>query len=342
MSGIVGPDGQPIDKKPAIDPAEAAAQFQKDMVAKQKAMADEFHKRMKAFTEEDRDAMDLSGIMLLCYRMIDWAKSELFGHCGAKTDLIEYIDRYMKAAAGGKRGFTLKQLIVQMKQEAIPLADKFYRTWEAHRTRRTNKLRKIASNLEADGVFLPTPKMRKVMEGIFKPGELVVLHGERGPVLSAILHMVGNQLHNTVGSIYRLSDVDTRNGTTNNSIVSLPPKWWKNSASHIRSLYEALKPVVEDASALVFVEDLELMYCEDPDQMPSHMRRQLALSRLYQWARENYVAVVVGDVVTPETFDAKLYGPMPHFGVTTFTLDGVESIFIDGEAVEVNRKGFAQ
>ncbi len=337
QSAIVGVDGQPIDQKPVIDPVEAAANYQKDMLAKQRKQVDEYHHQMGELTKDDPDAMDLSGVMLLCHRMIHWAKSELYGHCGATTDLIEFMDRYMREAAGGQRGFTLKQLIVQMKQEAVPLADKFYRRWEAQRTRRLHKLKKIAQNLEDEGVYLPTVGMRAAMEGIFKPGELIVIHGERQPVSATIRHIITSQSERVVGSIYRLSYHEQTDETPNPHIIALPMTWWKDAAKHIKSLYEVLKPVVENTAALVTVDDLETLYTGAAGDAPSHMRKQLSLSRLYQWARENYVAVIVGDVVTLDDLDTRLYGPIKHFGATSVELDGVVSLFINAEPVETKK-----
>lgn len=338
---ILGPDGQPATAAQVHSPAEMAAQHRKDMEEKQKKHVDELHARMKLLSDEDEDALPLMGVVLAAQQLIFWAQSELNAHCGVDEELLDFIERYMRQAAVTKTGFTLKQVISKFKQEVLPLASEYMKTYEAGKNRRLLKFRKVAQKLDQQGMFLPTPKMRKSVDGVFRPGDLMVVTGDPASVVKALQWTITCQLKHVSGLTYYLCSDALNTYSPPDHVKLLPRAWWSNAASHVRKLYEVLQPMVDDTSALVVIDDLELLYSgtgtEDEKLSPQH-RKYLALARLDQWAHENFAAVLIGDSVVGDALDPKVYRGIPFFCASTVEVDGKEELRIDGEPLEEPKK----
>lgn len=332
-TGLLGPDGQPLDQEPQIDPKAAVEKARKDYEEQQKKKVDELHVRLKALTDEDKEALDLCSVLLNCHRMIHWVKAELYGRCGAEDDLIEFADRYMNRAAEGHRGFTLKQAIADMKHQCLPIAEHFRKLNEAQQGKRLNKIKRIARYLDEHGIKLPTEQLRQKMGKCFRLGEVLVLHGEEEPVRTALNRITDLQDTNKAGMTYYLASDAKIASTDDNGLVVMPRSWWEGAANHIRKLTSTLEPFVNNETSLLVVDDLLGLITIHQD-VPVGYRKQVALVRLYQWARENAAAVVVGNIDT-EAADPRFYGHIPYASVQAgLEHDGTSEVYIDGVPME--------
>lgn len=334
-SPLLGPDGQPLDKESQIDPKAAVEKARKDYEEQQKKTVDELHRRLKELTDHDKEALDICSVILNCHRMIHWAKAELYGRCGAEDDLIAFTDRYMSRAAEGPQGFTLKKAITDMKHQCLPIAEHFRKLNEAQQGKRLNRLKRIGPYLDQHGIKLPTEQLRLRVGGCFRLGEVLVLHGEEEPVRTVLNRIADLQDADKVGTTYYLaSDAKIESATDyDDRMIVMPRSWWEGAANHIRKLNSTLEPFVNNETSLLVVDDLLGLITTHQD-IPVGYRKQVALVRLYQWARENAAAVVVGNIDTEEA-DPRFYGRIPYASVRQgVKVDGTPLPSIDGIPME--------
>lgn len=320
QSAILGPDGKPVDAQPAID-AQAA------FVAAQKKRADELHARMKELMETDGNAAEVLGTILACHRLLFWAKAELYCKVGAEEDLIEFVDRFMKQAAN--KPFELKNVVRQLKHEVLPIVEKIFKRDSALHGARLLKLRRVSAHLDAHGFELP-PKVKEKLQNFFRVGDLLIVHGDKDAVTHAMIKLAQMQTPKA-GKTYFLSSTDETRSFAPPHVVVMPRAWHVDAASHITKLYSALEPMTNDEAALLIVEQLETLYLMG--DKPVMQRKGQALVRLYQWARERAAALIVGDVVTEDVFDARLYGSYPHVLAKLVEVEGQITLMLDGELV---------
>lgn len=333
---ILGPDGQPATAAPVRSPAEMAEQYRKDMEVRQKKHVDDLHARMTILSNEDEDALPLMGVVLAAQQLIFWAQSELNAHCGVDEELLDFIERYMRQTVVSRSGFTLKQIITKFKQEVLPLVTEYMKTYEAGKNRRLLKFRKVAQKLDQQGMFLPTPKMRQAVAGLFRPGDLLVITGEALTVTRVLQWIATCQSRHVSGLTYYLGAEALYTYTPPDHVKLLPRAWWAGAGSSVSKLSEAFQPIVDETAALVVIDDLALLDSgkEGDNKISPQHRKYITMARLDQWAHENFAAVIVGDHVTGEALDPRVYRGVPHFVATTVEVNGKEELRIDGEPLE--------
>jgi hypothetical protein len=357
-SSILGPDGLPAEAHATVDPKTAMENARKAQEDVNKLRLNELQERMKELTTHDGHTLDMTAILLACHRMIFWAKSELYAHAGAEEDLVDFMDRWMRETAMSKP-FTLRDAIAGMKHQALDMAERRHKELEAQKGARLLKLKRLAKGLDATGLRLPTKGLSQKLENHFRPGDVIVLHGTDTTALQTVTSWIATrQLRFTAGRVHLLeytppdpmteftllTDAKAREASDragngrNPDVVKMALPWWRDAASHIKKLYETLEPIVKDECALVVIENLDALYFPDPTDKPLMLRKQQALVRLYQWAREHVVAVVVADLLAPGTLDTRLYGHFPVGAVDTKEVDGVSVVTIDGETCAIEQE----
>lgn len=332
QNSILGPDGQPVGPEPTVDPKAAMERAKKEYEDQQKKRVDDLHKRLVELTTNDREALDLSSVILCSHRLIHWAKAELYGRCGVEDDLIEFMDRWMSHAAEGDRGFTLKKAIADIKHQCVPIAEHFRKLNEAQQGLRMKKLSRLAKHLDLYGIALPTEQLNQKMGKCFRLGEILVLHGEAEPAKEVARYIMTHQ-SSKVGRVYWLtSEEPIKEDNEDGKYCVMPGSWWHDSASHIRKLYTNLQSFTNDEAALIVIDDLEQMLTSV--DAPLAHRKQVALVRLYQWARECAAAVVVVNKDS-EPADPRFYGRIPYASVKQGAeTDGTLVPYIDGVPLE--------
>lgn len=312
--------------EPTIDPKQAMQKARKEYEEQQSKRVEALQKRLVALTTEDKEALDLTSVMLNCHRFMCWAKAELYGRCGAEDDLVEFADRWMRQAAEGPKGFTLKQAIADMKHQCLPLAEHFRKLNEAHQGKRLMRLKRIARHLDEHGLKLPTEQLRQKLGRCFRLGDVLVLHGEDEAVQAALGRFVHLQNTAKSGDIYFLSSGLAPASVADERLVTMPGSWWNGAANHIRKLTSTLEPFTNNEASLMLVDNL-LGLITDHQDVPVQHRKQVALVRMYQWARENAAAVVIGNIDT-EPADSRFYGSIPY---TTVRFTEEKVLTFDGQ-----------
>jgi hypothetical protein len=336
-SALVGVDGQPLKitvEPPAVsdDPAAAKA---KALAAAKKRVADNADK-INALLKENPEAQECSAAVLVAWRLLYWGIQELGTHEGMTNEFLTQVSDSMRASVVSS-GYSIADLQADLKHKVLPFLQDRVRHYKAAQGKREKKIAAINRSLGGKGIALPCQSLRALFpKKPFAPGSLLVLHGNREALRAALKLCSFEHMLKNGGQPYYLSSVD---GETEGDWAHLimPPAWWSNAASELAKLAEVLAPVVEAETALVVIEDLELLFMADGQERPPLERKSKALARLYQWAVENLTAVVVGDNTGEDVPDERLYGQLPHAAVALQELDGVRHVVIGNDPLIVRK-----
>jgi hypothetical protein len=249
------------------------------------------------------------------YRILFWSLNELGTYEGMDADTLNQVSTQSRLVA--QQGFSLADVIKHTKHVVMPYLMERNRHYSAEQGKRKKKLAKITSKLKKTGITLPG----RSLAALFKDKPLTppmsfVVRGSAQDVRDALkLISYGHMKFNGGEPTYLSSLAGETKGDFATTIM--PPAWWKNSAREIAVLESTLHSVVDSESLLLLVEDLEMLFTLDSGNEVNTPRRRkaVALGRLYSWAFNNQISLVVGDITDEDVPDAGVYGSMPNIAV---------------------------
>ena len=313
---ILGPDGKPIA-------GESVAEHDYAKEAKDTAIKriDELHKKLSSMANVkddvnyDSEVVDICAVLLACYRLVFWAKVELFSKVDADSEFVEFVERFMRESVYNGAPFKVQQAIAGMRNNALPIVEGFMRKADMHKKKRMGKISAVFKRIQkAGGIALPVKAASGLFEKGFTLGSLLILRGSADAVSLATRLCASHASEAGHGKVYYLSTQTTNLGDS--ADVTMPLTWWKDACRSMHSLLEVLDPMVQDSAPLLVVEDLNQLYVSDKDKGLSVDRAKgLTIQRLYQWCSEQGAAVIAGDVVGSEQLDVRVYGPLPNLPV---------------------------
>lgn len=323
---VLGPDGMPVEQQP-VPPG---ITVQKDPEAEKKAVEDinkriaeqagkaverkrqeieEITVRLKEIMASNSHVSACMEAMLVAHRIIAWCKTEM-EFCDERVGGKEtyYAETIMQRKAYNDP-FDITKLSFDTRANVVGLIELKKKEYMARSFSRRNKLKKLLKRMGKAGISFPCESMRKP----FKKGGLlagvVVVHGEKEAVLKTLSLCSAAHQEKDGGKVTYLA-VDARKASEFEIVMPLP--WWKGCASNFCRMNKTLATVVNSPTLLVVAEDL-LSFGGDDLALPELQRRPYLLSALSQWAVENCVAVIVGDVGGPLDVDETFYGGLPHW-----------------------------
>jgi hypothetical protein len=347
--GLLGPDGQPIEEKPEgiVTTEDDAKKLQKEAIKAARKRIEENTEKIKAILEKEDTARMASEAVLCAWRLLFFSLNDLGTFEGMTNDMLEQISNSMRAAAmqGGINVHELRHALLGGKRKLKDGRQEFgvvrylkqrIEYYAAASRRRQTALKQIRRRIGDKGIALPCHSLRNLFknEPYFTAGRIIILRGEERAVRMALRHCAfEHQTKNRGEPFYLSSGRDKQEWDA--AFTVMPLKWWQNAADSDHRLMETFKPVVESNSMLLVMEGLTHLWTpEDWSKKPDWERRARALGKLYQWAVENLVAVIVGDFVeTGEEVEERSYGGLSHVPVATGRPEGSdeECLLVGGD-----------
>jgi hypothetical protein len=328
---IVGPDGQPVDAKPVVPEGLSNADRVK-MAEEAKRRIKENADKLTELMASDSVVKDCAESLLQAWRLVYWLSMEL-GSCEEmKSELIAQLSDSMRASAISQ-GFSVADLVASLKHRVVPFMQHRVKYYKAEQGKRQRKLDEINRGLRGKGIALPCQSLRALFpEKPFSPGNTLILHGSQEAVRLALKACSNEHIERNGGKPFYLSSVEGEASGSWASIV-MPPAWWRDGASEPAKLDSVLQPVLNAGSALVLVENLEMLSPLHPNTPQA--RKARALGRLHQWAFEHLSALIVGDVTDEDALDIRVYGALPHVAVSVQEMDGKRQLVIGNDFLEI-------
>lgn len=314
-STIVGADGEAFTMGESVPAAEIAK------ISPQQER--EFHRvrsltRFQKILDSERgtgkkpvagDLEKVYDVMFACHKLLFWARMEMANHPDIADEMITDIEMSVQSAIyHDAKGFDLQGIAGQLKHGVVKIVDDFVRKYQDQGKVRGIHIKKIKDRLGDKGITLPG-KIRQSLTGPLMPGRVMVLTGTRAATQEALALFAKTHVAEDKATVFHLTTSDIL--TKGEGITYMHRDAWENAASKISSLNERLEVVTESDCMMVVIDDLDLLYTEDPELGPDE-RKMYALKRAYQWAVENLVAVVVADTTNK---NPDQYGFLPSFEV---------------------------
>ncbi len=335
---IVGPDGQPVQAE-KVEPVQAV----EDPKEKEKQAIAEARKRVQANAEKISeifrklpDSERCAATALQAWRLLFWAMNELSTYEGMTPELIQQVSDSMRASALSG-GYDISVLRVEIERKAIPFLKDKIRDYAAEQRKRKAAIERVERQIGRAGIALPGHSLKEAVGGKFGPGKLLVVHGPADAVRTALVLISRTSLAQNGSAPFYLSAVEgEQDGDWAETVM--PPAWWRNAATEAGRLETTLDPVLDEESVLVLVEGLETLYVTDGTERHPMERKNRALARLYEWAVNHLVAVVVGDPTDEDVPDKRVYGTLPSLAVRLQELDGRPHIAIGNDCLLLENK----
>ena len=337
VSPILGSDGNPVAGEKPESPNEQTritVHNPDPAVVKQELLKRRFER-----VEKSRQALlrlageknksgevlyDLLDIMRGCHEMLLFCRMEMACHDGITDEIIEDADVIVKEGVyKGAQGFDLRALYVHFKTVLLPRLNDFIKNYQCARTKRRAQLEVIRKRVGSAGLFLPGRALHDCLGAAgsepvrFMPGgtvgarTIIILHGPaEATQLAQDVIRFGIHMFNKVNCVMldniTLNEAGTRPGVA----TTVPIMWWRDCARSDDTLYEVLETVIKLDVRLVVVRELGQLFCSGEKTVAE--RKSLALGRLYRWAVEHMVAVLVAD----ESAAEGSYAPLPSIPVS--------------------------
>jgi len=341
---VLGPDGQPARiVQRELSQTEYAAQQASETVRRDKLrqMHEYLHSQLKDITAQDPTVLEACSTMLLAHKLLMWAKIEMASGFGVTDMLIDYADRKMKLVADNPEGFDVNVLLSQLRDSVIPFVEKRIKVYEQIVKKRGDRLRKMSRSLDGHKIASPFSSVHSKLEEGFRPGRVILFRGAYSAVRFALQECCRSHKKNNHCDAYYLS---ARSGERSGDWAKpiMPPAWWRGAGVEISTLNEVLKPVSSSDAILLVVEDLETLFPLTSDGAPLLVRLSFAIRRIYTWAQETGIAVILGDVIHKELKPEQLYSIVPYFEISAVRKDGEAMIKVDDEFYPANEEVFKE
>lgn len=317
--GILGPDGVPVAPTQLVTkamPVPSQASIQEMIQSRRDAREMRLLQNSRFFAKffnDNEEAAQVRDIMYLCHQLLYWGRMELSGHDEMSDATLEDLDTILEdSILRNAKGYDVRQVVSRLQNKGIQILKGFLRKYDDLGRARKVKIQAIFKRLGDNGITLPYQQMVDANSGPFMPGKFMILAGD--PVSTRMVFDSIERAHGTAdkGKTYRLTTLDAVPEVTGVNAITMPLVWWRNCCTSLSKRDEVLEPIVDSSSLLVLVEDLETLFLTGEREMPAMERKSYALKRLYQWAVENLVAVVVADNPTQDVaYDKRTYGFLP-------------------------------
>lgn len=316
---IVGLDGQPVTKpEPAAD-GMAAGDIRTHMGLIHEQMERRRLKSARGFSELLRRYKDLAevyDVFFAAWELIWWCRMEMSTNPDITDEMIEDLDHIVQARLYNNKGYNLKEVYAHMRSKALPTVNKYIQQYG--QSAKVRKVRFDAIKRRTGGKWLQLPfdipaseQDHKPIE--LKPGQVLVLQGKpeanHATLIAACIATLAQ--HERFVYFGEINPVDT-SGFDKHSCTFVPKAWWGDIASNNSKLLDGLIATVKETHLALFVEDLGALYVSDAEKLNEIERKGFALKRLFAWAVDNLVSVVVCDNVETHTTERGVYGFIPY------------------------------
>lgn len=360
VSNLVGADGNPLIKdvsgkpKPEgiVVPGElgkpADQQEFNDLMAKQqeteRLRREELGEKLKKKFEEDKQFGVVAGQILTAWRLLFWLMNESLTFEGVSQDMINHLSDASRASALS-HGYSLSELVGMIRNTTIPTIMTRLQYYSQRQKERQVRIKQIQKRIGANGVALPCNTLESMFRDKqgnltgFHPGKIIILHGVRRAIKLALDSCARSHKEKNDGNTYylRCEDAEGFEYKIEDYITYMASNWWKAKADNYNMLEETLEPIRISKTVLVVIEELGEFNSHDgtlKDQARSGLR---SLGNLYQWADENHVCFIIGDVIPDGVFvPPEAYSPIPHCAVAVRKVGDEEKLIIGTDILELN------
>jgi len=355
-SPLLGPDGQPIvkdkDGKPKpegiVTPGEMGAPASQEefdeLLAKQRQQErekrDALGKQLQKAFEDNKEFGLVAGHLLTAYRLLFWLMSEAMTHEGVTKDMINHLSDSCRASAMNQ-GYSLQELIGTIRGNLVPMLNGRMQYYSRKQKARQAKIKQIEKRIGAKGVALPCLSMERMFKDKdgnlsgFRPGSIMLVHGSPLAITYALAACAKSHKEKNNGESWFLQRVNEKD--EHDYITFMPCKWWKHKAQSYKELEETLEPIRKSGAVLVLIDQLDLLHPHDGTLQSQSRAGAKALGNLYQWATENCVCFIIGDVVGDDvTVPPEAYSPLPHLPVALRNVEGEQKLVIGNDVMDID------
>jgi hypothetical protein len=278
-SGLVGPDGRPVETDTPIDPKAELERMRKE----RDAQYDQNTKELEELFRGSPDLKRMADGLLALYRACHWITAEILAQDGVKKPLVNDLAKRIHAAAMQNK-FDLGDVIAHIQTNLLPLMKDKRRHYKAEQGRRNNKLQSVIKVVGPEGIKLPGTEMNKAIGHKFICGMLVL----RGSAYAT--QQLLKEIESDFFSKYK--ELPAR-------IKAAP----SGEGEDYASFFDYTKHIHESSSLLVLVDNIEDLGNKyelgEGKQVPTDEERTTKkasiLSNILQLAEEKQVAFVVCD-----------------------------------------------
>lgn len=314
---LLDANGQPIN------PPKQALVPQGNMRTQLEMMHEQAERRRiktaRAFGEILKSSKDLENVydvFFTAWEIIWWCRMEMSVNPDMTDEMIEDLDHIVQAKLYRDKGYDLRKVFNHMRDRCLPIVRDFISRYDSASKVRKARFDGIKKRTGGRWPQLPFDVDPEHQPKELKPGQVVVLQGTdkaNGMALIAVCMAIVQQQERFVYfGAEKLKDVE---GFEKHGCTFVPEVFWKNIAASNSKLLESLEMTVKDTHLALVVSDLGKLY-EDDKKLSEIDRKGFALKRLYAWAVENLVSVVVCDNVEKHTEGRGAYGYIPYVRVS--------------------------
>jgi hypothetical protein len=267
--------------------------------------------------KENEDLIKVYDVFFTAWELIWWCRMEMSTNPDISDAIIEDLDHIVQAKLYHDKGYSLRKVFNHMRDKGLPIIKDFMAKYESASKVRKVRFEAIKKRTNGKWIQLPfdVPDPERCPQEL-KPGQVIVLQGNSKATglasIAACMSIVAQKERFVFFGTEKMDDVD---GFEKHSCTFVPEAWWKDIASTNAKMLEGLDATVKDTHIALIVSDLNKLYSSD-DRMTENERKGFALKRLFAWAVDNLVSVVVCDIVDKHTTETGVYGFIPYIRVS--------------------------
>jgi len=316
---IIGPDGQPVAKPEPEPRGMAAGDIRTHMGLLHEQMERRRLQSARGFAKllpEYDSLAKVYDVFYAAWELIWWCRMEMSTNPDITDEMIEDLDHIVQAKLYNNKGYNLKEVYAHLRVKALPIVNEYIQQYS--QAAKVRKIRFDSIRKRTGGKWMQLPfdipeseRGHKPIE--LKPGQVLVLQGKSEANRAALIAISIATVAQQERFVYfgDLNPSDT-SGFDRHSCTFVPKAWWGDIASNNAKLLEGLNSTVKETHLALFVEDLGALFVSDEKKLNENQRKGFALKRLFSWAVDNLVSVVVCDNVETHTTERGIYGFIPY------------------------------
>lgn len=272
--------------------------------------------KLEKIVQVDLQTARVRDVIYLAYQLLFWARMEMSTNDNVSDEMIqdcEFITQW--SIYKNAKTFDFKKLVSRLKNFGVGALKEFQQRYTDRGRIQAMRLKTIKTVLGDKGI--PTTAGIEALLGHpFTPGRMLILRGDAVSTQKALMFIL-KHFPAESGPVFQAHmDAGISNGPT---IRALPRAWWHNAAQTTKKLDEIFNVVLSTQSLLLGIEDITHLFdmkvnLEEDSTLSAEERKAFAIKRMYQWASDNLVAVVLCDNTT-EPVRGKPYGHIPYVQV---------------------------
>jgi hypothetical protein len=316
---IIGPDGQPMAKPEPEAPGMAAGDIRTHMGLLHEQMERRRIKSARGFSElltKYENLAKVYDVFYSAWELIWWCRMEMSTNPDISDEMIEDLDHIVQAKLYNNKGYNLKEAYAHMRTKALPIVNDYIQQYS--QAAKVRKVRFDSIKKRTGGKWLQLPfdipkSERENKPSELKPGQVLVLQGTAEANRAALTATAIATVAQKERFVYfgEVNPSDT-SGFEKHACTFVPKAWWGDIASNNAKLLDGLDATVKETHLALFVEDLGALFVSDTEKLNENQRKGFALKRLFAWAVDNLVSVVVCDNVETHTTERGVYGFIPY------------------------------